>query len=192
MTKAIIFDFFGVIRTDAYTAWLQKNNIPHQGEYFDASYQQDMGKSTGEEFFARLSELQGRPVTKEEMDTGATVDEAVVAIVKTLKQHYKLALLSNSAGSVRRLLKEHDLEQYFDEVIISSEVGMVKPSPEIFKLTLDRLGATAPEAIFIDDNLSHVQAADKLGIKSIRFESAEQLKEELLALGLKVETDAKA
>jgi len=186
MIKAIIFDFFGVIRTDAYIAWLQKNNIPHESAYFDASYQQDMGKSTSEEFFARLSQLQGRSVTKEEMDIGATVDEAVVAIVENLKQQYKLALLSNSAGSVRRLLQEHDLEQYFDEVIISSEVGMVKPSAEIFQLTMDRLGVTASEAIFIDDNAGHVQAAEKLGIKSILFVSAEQLTRDLASVGVKV------
>lgn len=185
--KAIIFDFFGVIRTDAYIAWLQKNHIPHEGAYFDASYQQDIGKSTNEEFFRRLSELQGRSVTKEEMDVGAIVDEAVVTIVKTLKQRYKLALLSNSAGSVRRLLKENNLEQYFDEVIISSEVGMVKPSPEIFKLALNRLGVTASETVFIDDNSNHVQAAEKLGIKSIWFKSAEQLKEKLHNLDIKLE-----
>lgn len=190
MIKALIFDFFDVIRTDAYKAWLSANNIPHEGPYFDASYQQDMGNITVGEFLDRLSKLQGCKVTREELDESAKVDQDVVNIIKKLRTSYKTALLSNAPSAViREILAEHDLEKYFDVIIVSSEVGYVKPSPEIFMLTLEKLGLTASEAIFIDDNEKHTDAAEVLGIQSIQFQSAQQLKEHLAKLGIKAEAE---
>ncbi len=181
MIKAIIFDFFDVIRTDSYKAWLAANNIPHEGPYFDASYQQDMGNINTGEFLQRLSDLQGRPITQKEIDATAKVDQAVLAIVQSLTKNYKLALLSNAPSVfLRDILAKHRLEQHFNEIVISSEVGMVKPQADIFKHTLQKLGTKADETIFIDDNEKHVTAADKLGIRTIHFHAAEQLKNELL------------
>jgi HAD superfamily hydrolase (TIGR01509 family) len=185
MIKAIIFDFFDVIRTDAYKAWLNANNIPHTGPYFDASYQQDMGNITVDDFLDLLSKLQGRPVTREELDASAKVDQDVVEIIAQLRKTYKTTLLSNAPSAViREILAEHDLEKYFDVIIVSSEVGYVKPSPEIFNLTLEELGLTVAEAIFIDDNKKHTDAAAAFGIQSIQFHSAKQLTEELHNIGI--------
>lgn len=180
MVKAVIFDFFDVFRTDSYKAWLRANKIPHEGDYFDANRQMDLGNITTEQFLARLSDLQGRYVTSEEIDATARVNEEVVAIAKGLKPKYRTALLSNAPSSfIRNLLAVHDLEQHFHEIVISSEVGMVKPNPEIFKL-----GVSASEAIFIDDNPGHVAAAEKVGIKGVQFISANQLKKDLHSIGL--------
>ncbi|SRR6266702_3618751 len=187
MMKAVIFDFFDVIRTDAYKSWLAVNNISHEGPYFDASYQQDMGNITVEQFLQRLSNLTGRRVTRKELDASAKVDYAVLDIVKSLRKNYKLALLSNAPSAViREILAEHQLEQYFDEVVVSSEVGMVKPSAEIFGYTLGQLGVDTTEALFVDDNEKHTEAAESLGVQTIHFLSAGQLKEELVKRGLAV------
>jgi FMN phosphatase YigB (HAD superfamily) len=170
MIKAVLFDFFDVIRTDAYKAWLKTNDIPHTGPFFEASHQQDMGETTVEEFLDKLSQLMGRTITVEEIDGTATLDHQVIGILKGVKKNYKTALISNAPSAfLREILEENDLVKYFDKIVISSEVGMVKPSPE---------------AVFIDDNESHTQAAQKLGIKSIQFLSADQLSEELVKIGL--------
>jgi HAD superfamily hydrolase (TIGR01509 family) len=185
MAKAIIFDFFDVLRTDAYKAWLQRYDIPHEGAYFEASQAQDKGEITVEEFLERLNDLQGRTVSFEEIDGSATVNEAVVHIAERLKSNYRLALLSNAPSLfIRRLLRDLDLERLFDEIVISSEVGLVKPSPEIFELTLRKLGISAPDAIFIDDNKKHTEAAEEMGIRSVVFVSAGQLEDELNNLGI--------
>lgn len=185
MIKAIIFDFFDVIRTDAYKAWLAANNIPHDGDYFDASHQQDIGTISPEQFLERLSELMGRTVTFEEVDGSAVVDKEVVKIVSRLSSQYKLALISNAPSKlIRSILAENDLEKYFDEIIVSSEVGIVKPSPEIFQLTLQKLVVDPSEAVFIDDNIRHVSGAKEVGIQAIEFKSASQLKNELSGLGV--------
>jgi len=187
MIKAIIFDFFDVIRTDAYKAWLATHNIAHEGPYFDASYQQDIGAITSEQFLATLSQLTGRTVTFEEVDGAATVDHGTVAIVSALSKKYKLALISNAPSKlIRGILAENDLEQYFDVIVVSSEVGMVKPNHDIFQLALEKLGVAPSESVFIDDNIRHVEAAAKLDIQAIQFKSAEQLQADLANLGVTV------
>ena len=185
MYKAIIFDFFDVIRTDLYNAWLKANGLKREGEYHKASQDADSGKITREEFLARISELSGQSVTKETFESGAKVDDAVLAIIQELRPHYRLALLSNSPSSlIRGILAEHDLERYFDEIIVSGEVGHIKPSREIFEIALDRLEIKPSEALFIDDNEHHVAGAEQAGIKSIQFISADQLRRDLAKRGI--------
>jgi putative hydrolase of the HAD superfamily len=185
MIKAVIFDFFDVFRTDAYKSWLAANNIPREGEYFETSRRQDMGEITIDQFLQELSRLQGRPITLQELESNATLDTEVVAIAEALKKRYRIALLSNAPSVlIRGIFAEHNLERLFHEIIISSEVGMVKPNADIFELTLRRLNVHSSEAMFIDDNEKHVQAAERVGIKSMQFVSAAQLKNDLFELGL--------
>ena len=67
----------------------------------------------------------------------------------------------------------------FDVVVCSGDVGLVKPDPAIFQLTLDRLGVAPDEAIFIDDSPGHVAAARALGLQGIHFTTAEALASDL-------------
>ena len=66
LIKAIIFDFFDVIRTDGYKSWLRTNNLRHEGPYYEASYRQDLGEITLDQFLGLLSELRGRRITLED------------------------------------------------------------------------------------------------------------------------------
>ncbi|HRN90218.1 MAG TPA: HAD family phosphatase [Candidatus Saccharibacteria bacterium] len=180
MIKAIIFDFFGVIRTDSYQTWLNTNHIPREGGYFEASRQSDLGKINSNQFLKLISKLTKRNVTQSEMHANVRIDSDVITIVNKLKQHYKIAMLSNSpADSINGIIDDNNLRQYFDEIIVSGEIGMVKPNPEIFEYTLNKLAVKPDEVIFIDDSSTNTDAAEKLGIKSIQFTSAEQLKHEL-------------
>lgn len=186
--RAVIFDFFDVLRTDPFKAWLTANGLKREGPYAEAARQQDMGEITAEDFLQLLSELQGRPITREEMNQGAKVDDAVVALAERLRKNYRTALVSNAPSVIiRGLLTAHDLARHFDVIIISSEVGFVKPSAEIFQLALAKLDVPAEEAVFIDDNEQHTQAAEKLGIKSIQFHSAAQLSKELKKVGVVIQ-----
>jgi len=86
---------------------------------------------------------------------------------------YRTALITNNAhefrDSWRKLVPADEL---FQVIVDSSEVGMRKPDPRIFTLTLDRLGGIPPErALFLDDAASNVAAAEKLGIRSVLVRS---------------------
>ena len=96
-------------------------------------------------------------------DMSALVRRAREAGVRT-------ALLSNSWGND---YPRDGWDDMFDVVVISGEVGLRKPEPEIFTLTLDRLGLTAHECVFVDDLPHNVEAAVALGLVGIRHETYE-------------------
>ena len=72
----------------------------------------------------------------------------------------------------------------FDGILVSGEVGVIKPDPRIFQTLVERFGLAAAEAIFIDDVEANVAAARRLGFHGVRFTGAEALRAELAALGL--------
>jgi putative hydrolase of the HAD superfamily len=92
--------------------------------------------------------------------------------VQTLKQlsgTYSLGLLSNGAPDLQRTkLAGSGLSCYFDQVLISGEVGFGKPDPRVFRMILSRLGSTAEETLMIGDRLStDVQGAHNAGIRAV-------------------------
>jgi 2-haloacid dehalogenase len=107
-----------------------------------------------------------------------------VEIMKELKQAgYPLYGLSNwSAETFPRVRQKHDFFDLLDDIVISGEVGHVKPHPEIFQILLDRIGKLAQECLFIDDALENIQQAQKMGFATIHFQSPEKLRIRLLDL----------
>lgn len=98
---------------------------------------------------------------------------------------YKLALLSNATDQLgTALYEEHQLGDFFDVVVVSALVGLAKPDPSIYELTLERLGVPAPATLFIDDQARNTRAAEALGIPSIVFPGVEALWAELAARGI--------
>jgi epoxide hydrolase-like predicted phosphatase len=122
----------------------------------------------------------------------AKFNEQVLELVKGLKlRWYKVAALSNIEPSRARLLRQRRIDDYFDIVIFSCEVGLRKPDlPDslreggIYELILNRLRLVPGECIFIDDNSNCLKAAEAIGIKTILFENIVQLKIELLKSGV--------
>ena len=109
-----------------------------------------------------------------------------VQIMKELKQAgYPLYGLSNwSAETFPHARQKHDFFDLLDDMVISGEVGHVKPHPEIFQIMLDRIGKPAHECLFIDDALANIEQAQKMGFATIHFESPEPLRLRLIDLGL--------
>jgi 2-haloacid dehalogenase len=107
-----------------------------------------------------------------------------IEIMKELKQAgYPLYGLSNwSAETFPRVRQKHDFFDLLDDMVISGEVGHVKPHPEIFQILLDRIGKAAEECLFIDDALENIQQAQKMGFVTIQFQSPEELRLRLLDL----------
>ncbi len=104
-----------------------------------------------------------------------------VAILRSLREMgYPLYGLSN--WSVEKfLLVRHKYEvfDWFETILLSGEVKLVKPDPRIFAIMLERIGREAPECVLVDDSIGNVEAARRLGFQAIHFQSAGQLQEEL-------------
>jgi 2-haloacid dehalogenase len=109
-----------------------------------------------------------------------------VELMKRLKQAgYRLYGLSNwSAETFPLMREEYDFFNLFDDMVISGEVGHVKPHPEIFHILLEKIGRPASECLFIDDSLPNIQQAQKIGFVTVHFQSSEQLKIALHELGV--------
>lgn len=183
MTKAIIFDFFDVIRDDGFNRWLRKHGSTKTGEFLEASNKNDRGEYTPEQFFRRLGELSGETAdeVEDEMENNNQLNEQLVGYIQTeLKPKYKVGLLSNSDSEyIRGEIDKYQLESVFDRIVISSEVGHIKPEPEIFEIALSRLGVGANEAIFVDDNPNYVAAAEAVGLQGVIYRDFDEFKQQL-------------
>ena len=109
-----------------------------------------------------------------------------VEIMKQLKQAgYKLYGLSNwSAETFPYAREKYDFFNPLDDMVISGTVGYVKPEAEIYQLMLEKIGKPANECLFIDDSLPNIQQANTMGFKTVHFQSATQLEDELKRLGI--------
>lgn len=107
------------------------------------------------------------------------IDETV-NIFRQLKQNPSLkfyALTNWSAELFPIALQKYDFLHWFDGRVVSGEEMTRKPFPEIYCRLLERYNVNAAEALFIDDSLRNIKAAEELGIPSIHFQSPGQLKE---------------
>jgi putative hydrolase of the HAD superfamily len=111
-----------------------------------------------------------------------TVHDQVIDRVRSLRtEGYRLGLVTNNvregSASWRALVP---VDELFDVVIDSSEVGMRKPNPAIYHLALERLGGVHPgEAVFIDDAPGNVVGAERAGLRAILFDDPDTALREL-------------
>jgi epoxide hydrolase-like predicted phosphatase len=107
-------------------------------------------------------------------------------LLSELHSACRLAILSNTArlDFALYLSEKRSLAGLFEVVTSSAEVGLAKPDPEIYLLTLKRLNLPPGEALFIDDLVRNTTAADELGMASILFTNPTQLRTELATYGI--------
>ncbi len=116
--------------------------------------------------------------------TDEAINAGVLDLIHRLRRQgrHKLAVLSNAPPNLAQWLADWEILDLFDVVFCSGDEGVVKPTPAAFEITLERLGVAPEQAVFIDDTLGHVKAAQSLGIHGILFTSAKDLVNQLDAL----------
>ena len=98
---------------------------------------------------------------------------------------YPVYALSNwSAETYPKIRPKYAFFEWFDDVMLSGEVKLVKPDERIYTLFLERIGREAKECVFIDDSEGNVVVARELGFKAIHFESPAQLRAILEQMGI--------
>ena len=104
-----------------------------------------------------------------------------VQIVQSLKQAgYSVYGLSNWPEEKYRIVRpKYEFFTWFDDVIISGEVGMAKPDPRIFSLLVERIGRNPSDCLLVDDSKENIRLASEMGFQVILYQSNEQLKEQL-------------
>jgi epoxide hydrolase-like predicted phosphatase len=111
------------------------------------------------------------------------LDDELIDYIRELHRKYKTALLSNATANLRQQIADKwHFEDTFDELVISGEVGAVKPEPRIFEIALERLGVEAQQAVFVDDMLRNIEGAKQVGLWSIQFKTSQQIRHDIDAL----------
>lgn len=197
MIKAVIFDMGGVLlRTydpGPREALGQQYGFSMK-EMFqiifasDSSQQAERGEKTDLEHWSwALDQLGVAAEDREDFTkkwwSGDRMDYELLEFINGLRPAFRTGVLSNAWLGTRANIDKHwgGLDQYFDVVVYSAEVGLRKPDPKIFHLLLNKLDAQPEETIFVDDFSENIRAAQALGMNSVQFCSPDQAKEELLA-----------
>ena len=108
-------------------------------------------------------------------------------LFEKLSKNYRLALLSNTDPiHVAHMESRYDFFAYFPARVYSCTVGATKPNPLIYREALRACRVRAEEAVYVDDIAAYVDAAQRLGIAGIHFQSAGQLTLALQDLGVDV------
>jgi putative hydrolase of the HAD superfamily len=124
----------------------------------------------------RAPEVIGRPIDLDAYqqftrDMPLGIHWPVVHRIRRLRRDgLQVALLTNNVkefGSAWR--STFPVDELFEVVVDSSDVGMRKPDPRIYLLTCERLGVAAASSVFVDDNRDNVEAARAVGIEAIHF-----------------------
>ena len=201
--EALVIDFGGVMTTslqNAMAAFAMSKGIELQdlvraalsaymGDEDDLVTDFETGRLSEADFSvafaARLEEYSGVHVEHDGLVAGLfealDLEEDMFELVERSKSGgYKTALLSNSWGM--GLYPIDRIRELFDVVVISGEVGLRKPDPDIFKLTVDKLGLNAAACVFVDDHPGHLKAAQEAGMTTVLHKSPAQSIPEVEAL----------
>ena len=124
---------------------------------------------------------------QDEFFGGDQLDHELIAFIRKLRPTYRTAIISNYMDELTRLLSEvHAIADAFDLIVISSSEKIMKPDPIIFERTLDRLGLTPHETIFIDDFPHNVEGARAVGMHAIHYTPGVELSAALAKWGVEI------
>jgi putative hydrolase of the HAD superfamily len=196
--QAIVSDFIGVLTTPIagiFAQFQQEIGIPPEalrdalqrsaqrtGE--NPLFELECGRMTEGEFIRALEdELEvefGRRVSMHAFTdhywSSLSHNDELVAFLRAARgTGYRLALLTNNVQEWEpRWRSKWPIDELFETVVDSGFVGMRKPDPEIYALTLARLGLPAQACVFIDDLEHNVVAAREVGLHAVHFRDTDQ------------------
>jgi epoxide hydrolase-like predicted phosphatase len=141
----------------------------------DASKKASLGKASADDVWGavqRQLDLSGEALKslKKDFFAGDRVDGELIEFIRDLRPRYQTGMITNAWPETRDWIEnEHQIGDAFDLIVISSEVGIAKPHPQIYHHFLERMGIRPGEAIFIDDFIENVEGARAVGMESVHF-----------------------
>jgi putative hydrolase of the HAD superfamily len=189
--RAVIFDYGGVLRDDGRdgwnaadeavglpsgTLWSAYHDIPEYqrsrrgaiaADTFRAAIRRHLVALAGDE--ARAD--QALAALDRYLGALPAIDADMRALVERLRAagRVKLGLLSNASLGWTERLRARGVAGLFDDVVISADVGLSKPDPEVFRLSAYRLGVEPETCLMIDDQPQHLESAKRVGLRTYLF-----------------------
>jgi len=188
MIKAVFFDLGGVVVRTEYQAPRQYLADDLGLEYEDlvklvfgspSSEQASVGAISTEQHWAEVTKRLRRPdsetqAIRDEFFAGDVVDRELIDFIRSLRPKYKTGLISNAWPDLRDYIIKQKFDDAFDNMVISAEVGVMKPEAKIYQIALEQAGISPNEAVFVDDFVENIEGCEALGMRGIHFRSPEQ------------------
>ena len=181
--QAVFFDFGGVIQRTEFQAPRQQLAQRFGMEYEDmdnmvfnspTAKQATVGELTVEKHWEAVAKRLkvGRNEiadVEREFFAGDVIDHDIVEYLRSLRPRFKTGLISNAWSDMRGYLVRQKLDEVFDTLTISAEVGAAKPEAKIYLLALEQARVEPEAAVFVDDVPANIEACEALGMKGILF-----------------------
>lgn len=135
-------------------------------------FKADVGELTSLEVWKAIG-FQGdlEKIEKEYLDT-IELNDGFLGFITAIGKQYKLAIISNDSMRWSKYLREKfDINKFFDVISISGDLKIQKPDERIFQLTNEQLGCSAEDCFYVDDREGNVEAASKVGMNAVLFNS---------------------
>lgn len=194
--QAVFFDFGGVIQRTEFQAPRQQLAQRFGMEYEDmdnmvfnspTAKQATVGELTVEKHWEAVAKRLkvGRNEiadVEREFFAGDVIDHDIVEYLRSLRPRFKTGLISNAWSDMRGYLVRQKLDEVFDTLTISAEVGAAKPEAKIYLLALEQARVEPEAAVFVDDVPANIEACEALGMKGILFRDPLEAMNELKKL----------
>ena len=113
---------------------------------------------------------------------GDRLDNELVDYVRSLRGQYRTGAISNGWPNLRENLLRWGIADAFNVVVVSAEVGVMKPDPRIYRLALERLAVYPSQAVFVDDFIENLEGARRVGMLAVHFRDPLQARADVEAL----------
>lgn len=178
MSNLILCDFFGVFVTDYGEKFMTMIGIPNEKDKFFVPA--DRGDISMEDLLNNISKETGMSA-KEIQDTWnklQILNQDVVTQMRELHKSNKIILVSNAPHNVvPKIIERFNINDIFDELVISGDVHIVKPDLKIFEIALKNEQTKNYDNVYmIDDNIKNLEHVHKLGITPIQYKKGMVLK----------------
>jgi HAD superfamily hydrolase (TIGR01549 family) len=197
--RALMLDFGGVLilphSSEQRQRWLDR--IGRENDEFEAWMWHTpealaglRGELTADEFWIRIGAQVGLSEEESlimaiEYWAGDELNQATVDLARLAKQHdLPVGLLSNAYSDLQPVLAPYGVLDLFDDMVISSVVGMIKPDPAIYRLACSRLAVLPEQTLFIDDNRANVESARQVGLQALQYVNEDTIAQAAAMLGL--------
>ncbi len=186
--KAVFFDLGGVLVRTEFQAPREHLAERLGMEYEDVirivfdsetGKQASLGQITEAEHWAAVAKrlhLPGSEAQKlqDEFFAGDVTDRNLIDFLRGLREMYKVGLISNAWSGLRPWIVNQKFDDAFDLMVISAEIGIMKPDPRIFQYALEQFDLAASEAVFVDDFPENIEAARLMGMQAVHFTGPHQ------------------
>ena len=181
--RAVFFDYGGVIQRTEFQAPRQQLAERFSMDYDDidklvfggeSAQRASVGEIGEDAHWSQVLKRLKQPASelqtiKDEFFGGDVVDHEMVEFIRSLRGRFHVGLISNAWDGMRPHLERTGLIELFETVIISAEVGVMKPEARIYHLALEQAQVKAGEAVFVDDMPANIAACESIGMKGILF-----------------------